>query len=236
MLLGWMLMNHSNENTNAGKRPSMKQVAEYADVGVSTVSRVVSNHPDVSPQMRKRVLLAVQELGYEPDFLAQSLRRGATSSIGCAPAQYFRITAQVWQRLSGTCLILVIVVSGSLCGRPICALAANAWPVCATPSAREGCLTLLFPFLAFQRKTEKPQHTDSLTLRNYLRQLLRAATSCLSAACARSPKEDCAPGSIWLSSPVMMFPWRSCSRRRLPSLHAITPLPGAPPLNCSCIA
>jgi len=83
-------MNHSdekkelNQNTNAGKRPSMKQVAEYADVGVSTVSRVVSNHPDVSPQMRKRVLLAVQELGYEPDFLAQSLRRGATSSIGFA--------------------------------------------------------------------------------------------------------------------------------------------------------
>src|SRR5260370_33392758 len=34
--------------------------------------------------MRKRVLLAVQELGYEPDFLAQSLRRGGTSSIGFA--------------------------------------------------------------------------------------------------------------------------------------------------------
>ena len=83
-------MNHSdgkkepNQNTNSGKRPSMKQVAEYADVGVSTVSRVVSNHPDVSPKMRQRVLLAVQELGYEPDFLAQSLRRGATSSIGFA--------------------------------------------------------------------------------------------------------------------------------------------------------
>src|SRR5258708_14306412 len=90
MLLGWMSMNHldgkkePNQNTSAGKRPSMKQVAEYADVGLSTVSRVVSNHPDVSPQMRKRVLLAVQELGYEPHFLAQSLRRGAPSSIGFA--------------------------------------------------------------------------------------------------------------------------------------------------------
>lgn len=73
-----------NQNTNAGKRPNMKQVAERAGVGASTVSRVVSNHPDVSPQMRRRVLLAVQELGYEPDFLAQSLRRGATYSIGFA--------------------------------------------------------------------------------------------------------------------------------------------------------
>jgi LacI family transcriptional regulator len=73
-----------NQNKIPGKRPSMKQVAEYADVGASTVSRVVSNHPDVSPQMRRRVLLAVRELGYEPDFLAQSLRRGVTSSIGFA--------------------------------------------------------------------------------------------------------------------------------------------------------
>jgi LacI family transcriptional regulator len=46
------------------------------------LSRVVSGHPDVSPGMRKRVLLAVEELGYQPDFLAQSLRRGATLSVG----------------------------------------------------------------------------------------------------------------------------------------------------------
>ena len=85
-----MRMNQSEEkkeprqNAKVGKRPNMKQVAERAGVGPSTVSRVVSNHPDVSPQMRQRVLLAIQELSYEPDFLAQSLRRGATHSIGFA--------------------------------------------------------------------------------------------------------------------------------------------------------
>ncbi len=73
-----------NQSSNSGKKTSMKQVAKYAGVGVSTVSRVVSNHPDVSPRMRERILLAIQELGYEPDFLAQSLRRGATYSIGFA--------------------------------------------------------------------------------------------------------------------------------------------------------
>ncbi len=51
---------------------------------MSTVSRVMSGHPDVSPGMRERVLRVVQEVGYEPDFLAQSLRRGATFSIGFA--------------------------------------------------------------------------------------------------------------------------------------------------------
>jgi LacI family transcriptional regulator len=70
------------QTAQAGKRPGLRQVAELAGVGISTVSRVVSNHPDVSPKMRERVLSAVHELGYEPDFLAQSLRTGSTNSVG----------------------------------------------------------------------------------------------------------------------------------------------------------
>jgi LacI family transcriptional regulator len=60
----------------------MRKVAERADVAISSVSRVLSGHPDVSQQMRDRVLAAVAELEYEPDFLAQSLRRGQTLSVG----------------------------------------------------------------------------------------------------------------------------------------------------------
>ena len=60
----------------------MQEVARIADVAMSSVSRVLSGHPDVSADMRERVLAAVARLGYEPDFLAQSLRRGATLSVG----------------------------------------------------------------------------------------------------------------------------------------------------------
>lgn len=60
----------------------MREVADLAGVAISSVSRVLSGHPDVSPDMKARVLSAVEHLGYEPDFLAQSLRRGDTSSIG----------------------------------------------------------------------------------------------------------------------------------------------------------
>ena len=60
----------------------MREVAELADVAISSVSRVLSEHPDVSDEMRTRVLEAVAELEYEPDFLAQSLRRGETRSVG----------------------------------------------------------------------------------------------------------------------------------------------------------
>ncbi|MEO6207383.1 MAG: substrate-binding domain-containing protein [Candidatus Limnocylindrales bacterium] len=64
------------------KRASMREVANLADVAISSVSRVLSGHPDVSADMRERVLDAVRQLEYEPDFLAQSLRRGATLSVG----------------------------------------------------------------------------------------------------------------------------------------------------------
>lgn len=63
-------------------RPVMKQVADRAGVALSSVSRVLSGHPDVSAVMRNRVLDAVATLGYEPDRLAQSLRTGATMSVG----------------------------------------------------------------------------------------------------------------------------------------------------------
>ncbi len=64
------------------RRRNMREVAEHANVAISSVSRVLSNHPDVSRDMRERVMAAVRELEYEPDFLAQSLRRGATLTIG----------------------------------------------------------------------------------------------------------------------------------------------------------
>ena len=69
------------ERTPIG-RSSMREVADLAGVAMSSVSRVLSNHPDVSPSMRTRVMVAVEQLGYQPDLLAQSLRRRATRSVG----------------------------------------------------------------------------------------------------------------------------------------------------------
>lgn len=66
------------ENTQV----TIHDVATRAGVAISSVSRVLSGHPDVSPSMRLRVRRAVDELRYEPDLLAQSLRRGATKTVG----------------------------------------------------------------------------------------------------------------------------------------------------------
>lgn len=66
-----------------GDRPlSLKEVADRAGVAMSSVSRVLTNHPDVSEGMRGRVMAVVEELGYEPNLLASSLRRGSSMTVG----------------------------------------------------------------------------------------------------------------------------------------------------------
>ena len=61
---------------------TIRDVADRAGVALSSVSRVLSDHPDVSAKMRKRVEDAANELGYQPDMLAQSLRSGSTRTVG----------------------------------------------------------------------------------------------------------------------------------------------------------
>jgi len=61
---------------------TIHDVAQKAGVAVSSVSRALSSHPDVSPGMKAKVLAAADELGYSPDPGAQSLRSGFTRTIG----------------------------------------------------------------------------------------------------------------------------------------------------------
>lgn len=61
---------------------TINDVAKRAGVAVSSVSRALGNHPDVSDAMRDRVTKAAEELGYVPDPAAQSLRSGSTKLIG----------------------------------------------------------------------------------------------------------------------------------------------------------
>jgi len=75
-------MPSNNDHHPPRGRAGMREVADRAGVAMSSVSRVLSGHPDVSPQMRVTVLKAVDEIGYRPDMLAQGLRSRRTLSIG----------------------------------------------------------------------------------------------------------------------------------------------------------
>lgn len=68
------------------RRIGIRDVAQRAGVAISTVSKVFSGKGEVMPALRARVLTAAAELGYQPNFLAQSLRRGATDLIGFVAA------------------------------------------------------------------------------------------------------------------------------------------------------
>lgn len=62
----------------------MRDVAERAGVAISSVSRVLSDHPDVSDRTRDKVMKAVKEIGYRPNLLAQGLRSQRTLTVGFA--------------------------------------------------------------------------------------------------------------------------------------------------------
>ncbi|MFJ2911082.1 LacI family DNA-binding transcriptional regulator [Streptomyces sp. NPDC087228] len=61
---------------------SIKDVAAEAGVSVATVSRVLNSHPSVSSDARRRVLAAVDVLGYRPNAVARSLRTDQTRTLG----------------------------------------------------------------------------------------------------------------------------------------------------------
>lgn len=60
---------------------TIKDVADYAHVAVSTVSRVINDKDRVSQETRKNVFEAIEALGYVRNNLAASMKTGATHFI-----------------------------------------------------------------------------------------------------------------------------------------------------------
>lgn len=63
-------------------RITIKEIAQQAGVSKQTVSRVLNNRPDVSPQTRNRILSIMESSSYRPSKLARSLTRGRTHTLG----------------------------------------------------------------------------------------------------------------------------------------------------------
>ncbi len=67
-------------------RATMKEVASAAGVSTQTVSRVINDRPDVSPQTRKRVQEIINQFGYQPSALARSLIQQRSFTLGVVTA------------------------------------------------------------------------------------------------------------------------------------------------------
>lgn len=57
-------------------------VAREANVSMATVSRVVNGNPNVKPSTRKKVLDAIEKLGYRPNAVARGLASKKTTTVG----------------------------------------------------------------------------------------------------------------------------------------------------------
>ncbi len=74
-------------------------VAEEAGVSVKTVSRVLNNEPNVKPEMRARVMVAVDKLGYSPSMAAR--RMGGSRSYLLIAFNDRQLTLDNWRSERG---------------------------------------------------------------------------------------------------------------------------------------
>ncbi|MGO1368380.1 LacI family DNA-binding transcriptional regulator [Senegalia sp. (in: firmicutes)] len=61
---------------------NIKNIAKISGFGVSTVSRVINNHPDVSDKTREKILKVIKEYNYIPNNSARNLKKTETNNIG----------------------------------------------------------------------------------------------------------------------------------------------------------
>ena len=61
---------------------NIRDIARLSGVGVSTVSRVLNNHPDVKESTRENVLRVIKESNYVPNNSARILKQNNTKNIG----------------------------------------------------------------------------------------------------------------------------------------------------------
>jgi LacI family transcriptional regulator len=67
---------------------TIKDVARQAGVSIQTISRVINNRPDVSPQTRKRIQAVIKEMGYQPFTNARGLAAKRTYTLGLVTADF----------------------------------------------------------------------------------------------------------------------------------------------------
>lgn len=64
------------------KRATLKDLARELGLAISTVSRALHDHPDISPETRERVQDLARQQAYQPNEVAKNLKRRRSSTIG----------------------------------------------------------------------------------------------------------------------------------------------------------
>lgn len=70
------------QNAHSGGQTSLLDIAKAVGVSVSTVSRALNDHADISEKTKIAIKSIAKELAYEPNALAQSLVTRSTHTFG----------------------------------------------------------------------------------------------------------------------------------------------------------
>jgi len=89
-------------------RTTLKDIAETLNVSITTVTRALKNHPDISTKLKEQILFLAEELHYRPNFFASSLRKRRSGIIGV-------IIPKVIHYFSSTVLSGIIKTAGNHC-------------------------------------------------------------------------------------------------------------------------
>ncbi|MCL3860833.1 LacI family DNA-binding transcriptional regulator [Actinotalea sp. K2] len=116
------------ETARTAGRPVMTDVARLAGVSQKTVSRVINDAPNVSDDVRGRVLAAIASLGYRPNPAARALVTQRTRVLGIVTpgtalygptAQLFGIERAAWTAGYSVVIVSTAGSSGQELGRAI---------------------------------------------------------------------------------------------------------------------
>jgi len=102
-------------SNSAKSTPTIRDVAHRAGVSPATVSNVLSGKPSVTSSNRALVVQAAAELGYKSNYMASSLRRGRTRTIGVVVPnlanEFFSRLVTYWEALSTRAGYEILVVA-----------------------------------------------------------------------------------------------------------------------------
>ena len=71
-----------NNYLSGMKRTTIKDIAVLAEVSISTVSRALKDHPDISLALREKIHQLAEEMNYHPNMMAVQLRKQKSNIIG----------------------------------------------------------------------------------------------------------------------------------------------------------
>lgn len=90
-----------------GKKVTIRDIANYLDVSVTTVSFALNDKGEISEETRSRIKEVARNMGYRPDHLARSLVTGVSHTVGViipdVSNQFFAETVRYLQTELASC-------------------------------------------------------------------------------------------------------------------------------------